>query len=181
MYLQVGTDDEDGLISRCLAGDSTAFQPLVERYYGPLFRVAARMLHDTEAARDATQTAFMKAYQGLPSLDRDRRFFSWIYRIVVNDCLNQLRARRPMDSLAAASDRVAPANDSVEAGETRHQVRAALLKLTPEQREVVMLRHFGAMSYAQMAVALGIPEKTVKSRLFSGRQRLCDLLATVKG
>ena len=71
--------------------------------------------------------------------------------------------------------------DGVEVGETQHQVRVALLKLTPEQREVVMLRHFGAMSYAEMAASLGIPVKTVKSRLFSGRQRLCDLLAAAKG
>jgi RNA polymerase sigma-70 factor (ECF subfamily) len=86
-----------------------------------------------------------------------------------------------MDTLDHVDDRVAPATDAVEAGETRHQVRAALLKLTPEQREVVMLRHFGAMSYAEMAAALGIPEKTVKSRLFSGRQRLCGLLASARG
>ena len=181
MYLEVGSGDEDSLIGRCLSGDAAAFQPLVERYYDPLFRVAARMLHDREDARDATQTAFLKAYQGLSTLDRARPFFSWIYRILVNDCLNRLRARRPMDTLDHVDERPAPVTDGVEAGETQHQVRAALLKLTPEQREVVMLRHFGAMSYAEMAAALGIPVKTVKSRLFSGRQRLCDLLAAAKG
>ena len=181
MYLQVGSGDEDSLIGRCLSGDAAAFQPLVERYYDPLFRVAVRMLRDREDARDAAQTAFLKAYEGLSTFDRARPFFSWIYRILVNDCLNRLRARRPMDALDHVPDPVAPAADGVEAGEMRQQVRAALLKLTAEQREVVMLRHFGAMSYAQMAAALGIPEKTVKSRLFSGRQRLCDLLAAAKG
>lgn len=181
MYLEVGTEDEDALILRCLAGESAAFQPLVERYYGPLFRVAARMLHNQEDARDATQTAFMKAYQSLGSLDRERRFFSWIYRILVNDCLNVLRARHQMVPLEAAGDRAAPATDTLGTGETRERIRAALLRLPPEQREVVVLRHFGDMSYAEMASALGLPEKTVKSRLFSGRQRLCELLAMVKG
>ena len=180
MYLQVGTEDENALIVRCLAGESSAFQPLVERYYGTLFRVASRMLHDREEARDATQTAFMKAYQSLGSLDRERRFFSWIYRILVNDCLNVLRARRSMVPLEAASDRAAPASDDIGAGETRQLIRAALLKLPAEQREVILLRHFGDMSYAQIAAALTIPEAMVKSRLFSGRQRLCELLATEK-
>jgi RNA polymerase sigma-70 factor, ECF subfamily len=182
VYLQVGTEDENALIVRCLAGESAAFQPLVERYYGTLFRVASRMLHDREAALDATQTAFMKAYQTLGSLDRERRFFSWIYRILVNDCLNVLRARRSMVPLEAAGDRMAapPATDDVGAGETRQLIRTALLKLPAEQREVILLRHFGDMSYAQVATALGISEATVKSRLFSGRQRLCELLATEK-
>ena len=178
MYLQVGPDDEDDLIGRCLAGEAAAFEPLVARYYGPLFRVAARMLHDREEARDATQNAFMKAYQELRTLDRERRFFSWIYRILVNDCLNILRARRPMGTLDEAAHRAAPAADGVAAAETRRRVRAALLQLPHEQRDVILLRHFGEMSYADMAAALGIPEKTVKSRLFSGRQRLCELLAT---
>ena len=181
MYLEVGTEDENALILRCLAGDTAAFQPLVERYYGPLFRVAARLLHDREDAKDATQTAFMRAYESLGSLDRERRFFSWIYRILVNDCLNVLRARRPMVALdAAAGARTALAVDGVEARETHLRVRSALLKLPAEQRDVVLLRHFGDMSYAQMAAALGIPEKTVKSRLFSGRHRLCELLAMVR-
>ena len=99
MYLQVGTEDEDGLIGRCLDGDSAAFEPLVERYHRPLFRVAARLLGDREEARDATQTAFLKAYQALATCDRQRKFFSWIYRILVNECLNTLRARRPMQGL----------------------------------------------------------------------------------
>jgi RNA polymerase sigma-70 factor, ECF subfamily len=181
VYLEVGTEDENALIVRCLAGESAAFQPLVERYYGTLFRVASRMLHDREEAKDATQTAFMKAYQSLGSLDRERRFFSWIYRILVNDCLNVLRARRSMVPLEAAGDRaMVPASDDVGAGETRQLIRAALLKLPAEQREVILLRHFGDMSYAQIATALAISEATVKSRLFSGRQRLCELLATEK-
>ncbi|MBA2258361.1 MAG: RNA polymerase subunit sigma-70, partial [Acidobacteria bacterium] len=65
------------------------------RYHAPLFRVAARLLGDREEARDATQTAFLKAYQALATCDRQRKFFSWIYRILVNECLNTLRGRRP--------------------------------------------------------------------------------------
>ena len=75
--------------------------------------------------------------------------------------------------MAAPAERT----DAVESAETRSRVRRALLQLTPEQRDVIVLRHFAEMRYEQMAAALGIPEKTVKSRLFSARQRLCELLA----
>ena len=177
MYLQVGTEDEDGLIGRCLDGDKAAFEPLVERYHGPLFRVAARMLGSREEARDVTQTTFLKAYQALATCDRQRKFFSWIYRILVNECLNTLRARRQFTDLDRSLAAPAPAADAVESAETRMRVRRALLQLTPDQRDVIVLRHFAEMRYEQMAAALGIPEKTVKSRLFTARQRLCELLA----
>lgn len=177
MYLQVGTEDEDGLIGRCLDGDSAAFEPLVERYHGPLFRVAARLLGDREEARDVTQTAFLKAYQALASCDRQRKFFSWIYRILVNECLNTLRARRPMQALDQSLAAPAGEADAVASAETRKRVRLALLELSTEQRDVIVLRHFAEMSYEQVGAALGVPEKTVKSRLFSARQRLCELLA----
>ncbi|MBA2301425.1 MAG: sigma-70 family RNA polymerase sigma factor [Acidobacteria bacterium] len=177
MYLQVGAEDESELIGRCLAGDSSAFEPLVERYHRPLYRVAARLLGDQEEARDMTQTAFLKAYQSLATCDPERRFFSWIYRILLNECLNALRARRPMqgldDSMAAPSRSV----DPIEAGETSRRVRKALLKLPEAQRDVIVLRYFAELRYEQVSAALGVPEKTVKSRLFSARQRLCELLA----
>ena len=178
MYLQVSEEDEDELIGRCLAGDSSAFEPLVERYHRPLFRVAARFLGDRDQAQDVTQTAFLKAYQALATCDRGRRFFSWIYRIVVNECLNTLRARRPTQALHESMAAPGTEADPIEADETRQRVRRALLQLPEAQRDVIVLRHFTELSYGQIAVALGIPEKTVKSRLFSARQRLCELLAT---
>jgi RNA polymerase sigma-70 factor (ECF subfamily) len=173
-----GEHDEEGWIARCLAGDAAAFEPLVERYHRPLFRVAVRLLGDREEARDVSQTAFLKAYQGLASWDRNRRFFSWIYRIVVNECLNTLRRRRatqPLSDIPAAV-----ASDGVESAQTQRRVRQALLQLSTEQRDVIVLRHFAELPYDEIAGVLGIPEKTVKSRLFSARQRLCDLLASEK-
>jgi len=182
VYLQVGTEDEPLLIRRCLDGDASAFEPLVERYHRPLFRVAARMLGDREEARDVTQTAFLKAYVALPSCDSERRFFSWIYRIVVNECLNALRSRRPGQPLPADEGHLpqAAVADPVEAAERHARIRGALLRLTTEQRDVIVMRHFAELSYGQIAADLGVPEKTVKSRLFTARQRLCELLAGEK-
>lgn len=176
MYISLSPEDEDRLIGRCLAGESAAFEPLVERYHRPLFGAAVRLLGSRDEARDVTQTVFLKAYQALASCDRQRRFFSWIYRILLNECLNTIRARRPIealpDSLAAPALRI----DPVVEAETRQRVRQALLQLTETQRDVIVLRHFAEMSYDQIGEALGIPEKTVKSRLFSARQRLCEIL-----
>ena len=179
VYLQMGEQDEDGLVGRCLAGDSAAFEPLVERYHRPLYRAASRLLGNGEEARDVTQTAFLKAYQALGTYDRQRRFFSWIYRILLNECLNTLRSRRPTQGLDDTFE-AGTAADPLEQRDTRHLVRKALLQLPDGQRDVVVLRYFSELRYEQIAAALGIPEKTVKSRLFSARQRLCELLAAAK-
>jgi RNA polymerase sigma-70 factor, ECF subfamily len=179
VLLYQDADSEDRLIARCLEGDSAAFEPLVERCYGPLLGVATRLLGDREEARDATQTAFLKAYQALGTREPGRSFFSWIYRILLNDCLNTLRARRPIQPLTDYAG-LEP-GDPIEATETRRRVREALLQLSPEQRDVIVLRHFGELSYDEVGTVLRIPPRTVKSRLFSARQRLCELLAGERG
>jgi RNA polymerase sigma-70 factor (ECF subfamily) len=168
--------DDAALVGRCLQGDHAAFRVLVERYQGPLFRLACRMLGNAEDARDATQDAFVSAYEHLATFDRRRRFFSWLYRILVNDCLNLLRARRPSDALDPSMAGGDDPFDRAQAGELRARVRGALLRLTGEQREVILLRHFAGLSYREIADAIEVPEKTVKSRLFAARQRLGELL-----
>ncbi len=168
--------DDAELVARCLRGDVEAFEPLVARYQRVLFSVALRFLGDREDARDVTQSAFVKAYEKLSTYDSSHRFFSWIYRIVVNESLN-LRQRRPAqqrldESLASPESPYAEA----EAHETSARIQAGLLQLTAEYREVVVLRHFAELSYTDIGEALGLPEKTVKSRLYSARQRLGQIL-----
>ena len=179
MYLPVDADEDCACIARCLDGESAAFQPLVEKYHPPLFRMAVRMLGDREEARDAIQNAFLKAYQALGRYDASQKFFTWIYRIAVNECLNVIRARRttvPLEQMEPAAQATEP-GDPAERAENRRRIREALMALPPEQREVIVLRHFGGMTYAQVAQTLGVPEKTVKSRLFGARQKLFGLLS----
>jgi RNA polymerase sigma-70 factor, ECF subfamily len=172
---QHGSDD-DRLIARCLEGDVSAFEPLVEQYRRPLYGVAVRLLGDREEARDAIQTAFLKAFESLDRCEPGRRFFSWIYRILVNECLNTRRDRRHTEPLGdLVSPRAAP--DPVEIRETCLRVRQAVLRLPPDLRDVIVLRHFAELSYDEVGAALRIPAKTVKSRLFTARQRLVALLA----
>ena len=140
MHLPAASHDEAHLVARCVNGDAAAFEPLVERYHRPLFAAATRLLGDREAARDATQVAFLKGYQSLATYDPAQRFFSWIYRILMNECLNTLRARRPTQALGDVAE---PARrDGVEAQELRIEVRRALLQLPRGQRDVIVLRHF---------------------------------------
>ena len=175
--------DEDVVcVARCLRGDSSAFEALVRRYQRVLFSVAHRMLGNYEDALDATQNAFVRAYEGLDTYDPNRRFFSWIYRIAVNECLNARRARRPGEPLpgqmeAAAADPL----ETVQAIERSELIDAALVSLSEEHRLVVVLRYFAELSYTEISEAIGVPEKTVKSRLFEARQRLGALLRLQPG
>ncbi|HET7291631.1 MAG TPA: sigma-70 family RNA polymerase sigma factor [Vicinamibacteria bacterium] len=170
-----GGDDHE-LVERCLHGDLDAFEPLVVRYQKPLFNVALRMVKDREDARDITQTAFVKAFEKLGTFDRRHRFFSWLYRIAVNECLNFVTRRRPAAPLPPGLPAADDPERSAEAGELAGRIQGALMTLSPEYRLVVVLRHFLGLSYAEMSAVLLIPEKTVRSRLHTARERLADTL-----
>jgi RNA polymerase sigma-70 factor (ECF subfamily) len=177
VYFNQSVDDQ-ATVARCLAGESAAFERIVGRYQQVLFTVALRMLGDEEEARDATQNTFVKVFEKLGTYDSRHRFFSWIYRILTNECLNVrrrpalVRAQTPLDEGMAQDAAV----DAVEAAERRTAVKKAILELAEPYREVIVLRHFAALSYEEMSEAIGIPTKTVKSRLYSARQRLAEQL-----
>jgi RNA polymerase sigma-70 factor, ECF subfamily len=181
VYFMTEPNDDAVWIGRCLRGDPAAFEPIVARYQRVLFSVALRMVGDYEDARDATQNAFVRAYERLDTYDPARRFFSWIYRIVVNECLNLRRARRPNERLTDVHEAPGGAADPVETAELHDRVQVALAALSDEYREVVVLRYFAELSYQEISEAIDVPEKTVKSRLFSARQRLAELLRDEKG
>ena len=168
--------DDAAVVARCLEGDRNAYEEIVKRHQRTLFNVALRLLGNYEDARDATQIAFIKAYEHLDGFDRDQRFFSWLYRILKNECLNVLRGRRPLQGVYLDLPAVAAA-DPVERGQRQRAVQAALQTLSLDYREVVVLRHFTELSYDEIAATLGIPAKTVKSRLYTARQQLGDQLS----
>lgn len=169
--------DEIDLVHRCVAGDADAFEPLVLRYQRPIFNVALRMVGNHADASDLAQNTFVKAFEKLRSYDPRQRFFSWIYRIAINECLNFRARRRPgeaLDPLLRAHGR--DPEHAALAGELEITIQAALLELPPALRLVVVLRHFMDLSYEEMSALLLVPEKTVKSRLYSARERLGAIL-----
>jgi len=172
-------DDLDrALVVRFLDGERAAGDELVNRYHRSVFNVALRMLGNTQDAEDVTQTAFGNAFEALDSYDPKYRFFSWIYRMTVNESLNTLKRRRNVVSLDGSFDVPAPDAVSQSAAEAEEKVGSALLELKPDDRAVVVLRHFVSFSYEEISDVLDVPVKTVKSRLFTARERLRQSLVS---
>jgi RNA polymerase sigma-70 factor, ECF subfamily len=169
-------DDAD-LVRACCEGDGNAFAALLERYERPVYNAALRMLGDADDARDVAQTVFLKVYERIGDYDPRYRFYSWIYRIALNESINALKRRRqfvPIDDDLAAG---LPGPEQTLADEQFAScVQAGLMSLQENYRTVIVLKHFLDMSYQQMSQILELPEKTVKSRLFSARQLLRDAL-----
>ena len=172
-------DDDAAAVGECLAGNGQAFARLVERYERPVYNVALRMLRNPEDARDVSQNVFLKAYQGLAQYDPQYRFYSWIYRIAINESLNLLRLRRreagPVDEQQPA-DGPGPA-ESLAEDVTQREVADAIDCLKPDYRAVIVLKYVAERSYEEIAGILGIEVKTVRSRLFTARQLMKDRLA----
>lgn len=169
--------DDAMLVKMTLKGDLRAFEELVDRYQKVLYNTVLRIVQNADEAEDITQTGFVKAYEHLTHYKTQHKFFSWLYRIVVNESLNALRRRREtqeIDSGLMAS--VKDPSESYEDSEREEYVDRALQMLTPENRAVVVLRHFQDLTYREISQILEIPEKTVKSRLFTARQLLKDRL-----
>ena len=167
---------EKALIEECQRGNRQALEALVKEYQGPVYNAVYRMVGNREAAADVTQTAFLKALENIQSYDRNFKFFSWLYRIAVNEAIDHVnRARRfaPPDSPLIEWDDAADGAARAEAGE---QLQVALMALSDDARAVIVLRYFTDCSYEEIGRALGVPDKTVKSRLFTARQRLREHL-----
>jgi RNA polymerase sigma-70 factor (ECF subfamily) len=164
-------------VERCLQGDLDAFGTLIERYQRPVFNTVLHMVGDAEDAREVCQQAFMKAFEHLSSYDRQRKFFSWIYRVAVNESINYLKSRRPHEELndKLQHPRANPA-EQFEVLEQWKDLHEAIMKLEPNYRAVVILRHFVHLTYHEVSDILNLPEKTVKSRLFTARQLLREAL-----
>ena len=170
--------DDATLVRRCLEGDRDAFAQLVVRYERPVFNAALRLLHEPADAMDVAQTTFLKAYEHLTTYDPSFKFYSWIYRIAVNVSLDTLNSRKPFEDLDRERADEAPGPDrQVQGQQARQALEEALMRLTPELRAVIVLRHFMHLSYEDMGDILLLPAKTVKSRLYSARQALRDRLA----
>jgi len=165
-------------VRRCQDGDREAFGQLIARYQKPVFNAALRLLRNPEDARDVAQTTFLKAFEHLASYEPRFKFYSWIYRIAVNEALDALGAKKPVEEISGEEQDEAPGPERrVESEQMSRAIEDALMRIKPEFRAVMVLRHFMHLSYQDMSDILLIPEKTVKSRLYTARQLLRDDLA----
>jgi len=172
-------DNEDlKLVSEARQGSRDSFERLLLRYERSIFNAAYRILRDYEDAKDVTQIVFLKAFQNLEHFDGQYRFFSWIYRIAVNESINLSKSRRRFDP--GEDTRIEVRNtpeNLLSRKELGGVVQAALMSLEFDYRVVIVLRHFSDCSYQEMGEILAIPEKTVKSRLFTARTLLREILS----
>ncbi|HVF62662.1 MAG TPA: sigma-70 family RNA polymerase sigma factor [Casimicrobiaceae bacterium] len=172
------------LVQRCRNGDSDAFADLVIRYQRPVYNAALWILRKPEDASDVAQTVFLKVVENLDEYDSRFRLFSWIYRIAVNESLNLLRRNGREEALDeeadfADDDRAGP-ESRFDAAQRAERLRRTIHRMSTQDRTVLVLRHFGELSYDAIGETLGIDQKTVKSRLFDARHRLRDLLKDLR-
>lgn len=171
-------DDDTVLVRRSLSGDTRAFESLVEKYQTPIYNTAFRLVQDAADAQDVTQSAFLKAYEKLSSFDPARKFFSWLYRIAVNESLNFIdhrKHREPLNDTLAAEEEAA--EEILGRQEKERWVQEGLMQLKVEYRTVIVLKHLQGLSYTEISQILEISEKKVKSRLFSARMMLREILS----
>jgi RNA polymerase sigma-70 factor, ECF subfamily len=180
----VDNDSDQTLVQRFRNGDKAAFTELVVRYQRPIYNAAVWVLRKPEDAKDITQVVFLKVAERLNEYDSQYKFFSWIYRIAVNESLNLLRRNGREEALDDEID--VPdgesANPEWETGQAERskRIQSALMSMTTNDRMVLTLRHFSECSYQEIGEILDLDEKTVKSRLFEARHRLRDMLKDLR-
>lgn len=179
---------ENEIIRSVLKGNVNDFEKLVTAYEKNVYNIALRMVGDPEDAADMTQETFIKAYRALSGFRGDSKFSSWLYRIASNVCLDFLRSRsrHPQVSLSGADEDDRTAFELPDMSQNPEEqlmkklsmeaVRRGLGQLPEQQRQILVLRELGGLSYAELAQTLGLEEGTVKSRIFRARKRLCALL-----
>ena len=177
-------DQEHNLIQAARNGDQAAFGELVQQYQKRVFALAVRMCPTPELAEEAAQEAFLAAWQGLPFFRGDSAFATWLYRLTSNACVDLLRKenRHQGPSLddetvsAEVPDPTPTPEKAVEQQELRGQIEAGLQTLSPEHREVLILREIQQLSYDEIADVLSLDLGTVKSRINRGRRQLREFL-----
>jgi len=158
-------------------GDIKAFESIVDKYERPIYNAVFRMVNNREDAMDITQTVFIKTYEKMDTYDPSRKFFSWLYKIAVNESLNHLKQRERemrVDHELRASQK--STESRIIENETGEHIQRALTSLKFDYRVVLILKHFLELSYKEIGEILEIPTKKVKSRLFTGRQILRETL-----
>ena len=169
------------MVKRAQRGDTEAFNLLMMRWQGKVYRFTYRYFADSDDAKEITQKTFITVYQKLDTLDDPGKFSSWMYRVANNLCLDELkragrRKAQPLENvIETPNGNGTPAKDleSKELGEVLHK---AMMLLPDEQRVVIIFKEFEGLKFREIAEILDEPENTVKSRMYYGLRSLREIL-----
>jgi RNA polymerase sigma-70 factor (ECF subfamily) len=171
--------NEAELLARVVTGDRQAFDLVMRNHEDRVFSVCLRILGDREKALDATQETFLTVFRKARQFEGRSAVGTWIYRIAVNACYDQLRKtqRRPTERLPEHIDPADPgAEEAIDSAALRPEIERALGELSPDFRNAVILADLEGLPLPEVAEVLGVPVGTVKSRLFRGRRLLAQRL-----
>jgi RNA polymerase sigma-70 factor, ECF subfamily len=191
---QVDVSELD-LVKQCQAGQTEAFDQLVNRYRSRVFAMIYNMVHNEQDAWDLAQDSFVKAWKSIKRFRGQSSFYTWLYRIVMNVTIDHARKKQIKGAGTEFNDevklgeiepaaRTAPRSEplphrQMERSEIRARIDAAIAQLTPDHRAVILMKETEDMQYHEIAEALGCSIGTVMSRLFYARKRLQNLLRDV--
>lgn len=181
--------DEHALIRQAQQGDQNAFAALMETYQKPIFNLAYRMAGNPQDAEELCQTAFFNAWRGLSHFQFDSSFFTWLYRLTKNACIDFIRhEKRRMVVLNTVSiqdedgpvtqlpDHGATPEEAALQGDLHQILQQGLATLSPEHRDILLMREMEGLSYQEISEAVGLELGTVKSRIARARLALRKVL-----
>jgi RNA polymerase sigma-70 factor, ECF subfamily len=184
---------DDQIIERTLAGETDAFSLLVRRWERSIYGLSLRMLGRDEDARDVCQETFLAAFRNLRKFRGDAKFSSWLYRIALNACNSRLRKHSAMAEQSIDQDdgdgRMYEIADNgledlperLQRDQRAKMVRKALQSLPAEMRQVIIMKEYEELTFAEIAEILQIPVSTVKSRVYTGLQQMAARLERMRG
>jgi len=185
-------EEDAALVARAKRGDRDAFRALVERHERKAYAVALGMVKQPDDARDIVQEAFLKVWRSLGAFEGQSAFYTWLYRIVANLCIDHLRKGKAQveydDTRVHEEDQVAGDENilpqtaglhpgrALESKELGEALERALETLSPNHRAVLLMREVEGLSYREMAQSMGVSEGTIMSRLFHARKKMQSAL-----
>lgn len=166
--------EDNELVSEVIRGNVNAFEILVNRYQKIIFKMVLRMVGNTETAKDLTQDIFVKAFEKMGTFNFNYRFFSWIYRIGINETLTWIRKNPATDQLEHVEN--LPMDQDTDPERKSEMLQFGLLELPSDYRILLLLKYYDGLSYEEMADVNGLSVEKVRSRLFIAREQLRKIL-----
>lgn len=175
-------NDDNALVKKLIGGDSSAFEPLVKKYWNQVYYICLKYLKNPEVAGDAAQETFISAFTGIAGFDLSRNFRPWLFKIAVNRSLRWLKQDQAAQKISGEKTLVSQGSHKPdEIVGARQLFDDCIGRLDFDEQIMFILRHGLELSYDEMAIVLERPIGSVKGELFRARKKLKDMLENAEG